>query len=220
MSVAVAREARPLAVRLRSFVESHPGASFFVFAYLYSWSFWAPAALRYDGALGEVAVFVRVWGPAAAGATVTWLLGRSVRDWIEAMLYWWAARRWYLFVLVVPAVIIAVVSVAFLALGEDLDGSLLGERAAMYGPMLIFVTLVGGGNEEWGWRGFALPTLLERYSPVQYCITATTLVVIAVLLGVSRGRLGPQDEQAAAAPVIDLGAADADVADRAPVPHG
>ncbi len=147
-------------------VEAHPVAAFFGFTYLYSWLFWAPAALGYNGTLGEVAVFVGVWGPAAAGLTVTWLLGRSIRDWFRGMLRWRVAKRWYAFALLVPAAVVAVVSVAFVALGEDLDGALLGERLAMYIPMLVFVTLLGGGNEEWGWRGFALPELLAGHRPV------------------------------------------------------
>ncbi len=160
---------------LRTWVAGHPVAAFFVFAYLYSWMFWAPAALGYDGAAAQVAIFIGVWGPAAAGLTVTRLLGRSVRGWIRGMFHWRAPRRWYAFALLVPATVVAVVSVAFVALGEDLDGSLLGERLAVYVPMLVFLTLLGGGNEEWGWRGFALPELLERHRPVAATLVLGTL---------------------------------------------
>jgi membrane protease YdiL (CAAX protease family) len=153
-------------------VARRPVAAFFAFTYLYSWLFWAPAALGYDGTLGQVAIFIGVWGPAAAGLTVTRLLGRSVRGWIRGMFHWRVPPRWYALALFFPAAVIAVVSVAFTALGEDLDGSLLGERLAVYVPMLVFLTLLGGGNEEWGWRGFALPELLERHRPV-----AATLVL-------------------------------------------
>ena len=77
MSAVVDRpETRPHPTGLRALVTSHPTAAFFAFAYLYSWLLWAPAALGYDAALSDVAIFVGVWGPAAAGATVTWLLGR------------------------------------------------------------------------------------------------------------------------------------------------
>lgn len=41
-----------------------------------------------------------------------------------------------------------------------------------YLPTLLFVALVGGGQEEPGWRGFALPRLQERMSPFR-----ATLVV-------------------------------------------
>lgn len=157
---------------MRTAVAGHPIAAFFGFAYLYSWMFWAPAALGYDGPAGQAAIFVGVWGPAAAGLTVTWLLGRSIRDWIHNMFHWRVQRRWYVFALLFPAAVIVVVSAMFVALGEDLDRSLLGERLAVYVPMLVFLTLLGGGNEEWGWRGFALPELLERHRPV-----AATLIL-------------------------------------------
>lgn len=150
----------------RRWVAHRPVAAFFLFAYSYSWLFWIPAALGYDGPLGQVAVLVGVWGPAAAGLTVTLLLGRSVRTWIRGMLHWRVPPRWYAFALLVPAAVIVIVSAAFVAWGEDLDGSLLGERLAVYVPMLVFVTVLAGGNEEWGWRGFALPELLERHRPI------------------------------------------------------
>jgi membrane protease YdiL (CAAX protease family) len=165
----MAFELTPIPTRdsaLRAWVGRWPAAAFFVFAYLYSWVFWAPVALGYDGPASEIAVLVGVWGPAAAGLTVTWLLGRSVRGWIRGTFHWRVQRRWYAFALLVPAAVIVVVSLAFVAIGEDLDGSLLGERLAVYVPMLVFLTLLGGGNEEWGWRGFALPELLERHRPV------------------------------------------------------
>jgi hypothetical protein len=179
-------------------VVAHPVAAFFGFTYLYSWLFWAPAAFGYGGTLGDVAVFIGVWGPAAAGLTVTWLLGRSIRDWIRRMLNWRVAKRWYAFALLVPAAVVAVVSVAFVALSEDLDGSLLGERVALYIPMLVFVTLLGGGN---GSFNAANGTLVLRdeiegnaYATMQYCITLTTLIVIAALLWTTRGRLGPDTD--------------------------
>ena len=172
--------AEPLPTRIpdtapSTLVAGHPVAAFFMFAYLYSWLCWAPAALGYDGVAGQVAIFVGVWGPAAAGLTVTMMLGRSVRGWIRGMFRWRVRRRWYAFALLAPVAVIAVVSLAFVALGEDLDRSLFGERIAVYVPMLVFLTLLGGGNEEWGWRGFALPELLERRRPV-----AATLILGAL----------------------------------------
>ena len=150
---------------LRAVARSHPVAAFFGLAYLFSWAFWAPSALGVGGPAPAL-VYVGVWGPAAAGLTVTWLRGGSPRAWVKGLLqvrvpaWWWAA------VLLVPLALVAVPSAAFLALGQDLDGRLLGKRLLLYPPMLVVLTLVGGGNEEWGWRGFALPALLERHRPI------------------------------------------------------
>jgi hypothetical protein len=73
--------------------------AFFLLAYASSWLCWAPAALGADAAPAQLAVFVGVWGPAAAGLTVTVLLRRPVRSWIRGMLRWRVARRWYAFAL-------------------------------------------------------------------------------------------------------------------------
>lgn len=156
-------------------VAHRPVAAFFILAYAYSWLCWAPAALGADSALSDAAIFVGVWGPAAAGLTVTAMLRRPVRAWIRGMLRWRVPSRWYAFALLVPAAVVAVVSAAFVAFGGELDGSLLGERLAVYLPMLVVMTLFAGGNEEWGWRGFALPELLDRHRPVAATVVLGSL---------------------------------------------
>ena len=85
----------------------------------------------------------------------------------RGLLAWRRPLRWYGFALGLPVGVVILVSGAFLALGQELDGSLLPGRLAVYLPTLVFLTLAGGGNEEWGWRGFALPELLRRMSPVR-----------------------------------------------------
>jgi uncharacterized protein len=62
---------------------------------------------------------------------------------------------------------VVLASGAFALAGNPLDLGLLGERLAAYLPTLLFVAVLGGGNEEPGWRGFALPRLLERFTPMR-----------------------------------------------------
>lgn len=72
---------------------------------------------------------------------------------------------WYAFVLLFPAFLITVMSALYLALGYTLEWDVLPEPLVAYLPTLAFMAVLGGGNEEPGWRGFALPELMQSYTP-------------------------------------------------------
>jgi hypothetical protein len=74
--------------------------------------------------------------------------------------------------LLFPVAIYLVINLVLVGLGQKLElGSLAGLAPAYIGTFLLVAT-VGGGMEEPGWRGFALPRMEARYSPL-----VSTLVV-------------------------------------------
>ena len=96
-------------------------------------------------------------------------LGRSLRKWrVHA--------GWYLFALLVPAAIGIGSVLAVRAAGAPasvLPGPDTGIEFLVVLPVMI---LVGGAfGEELGWRGFALPVLQRRFSPVG----AVAIIVVA-----------------------------------------
>jgi uncharacterized protein len=189
---------RPDGPAMTRIVAAHPVTAFFLLAFSYSWLCWAPAALGWSSPLATALVFVGIWGPAAAGLTVVGLSGRSGRRWVRGLLRWRVSARWYAFALGVPVAVVAVVSVAFMLAGQDLEPSLLGERLPSYLPMLAFLVLAGGGNEEWGWRGFALPALLSAHSAVRATLILGSLwalwhvPLLAAQDDLSHGLAGPE----------------------------
>jgi membrane protease YdiL (CAAX protease family) len=139
-------------------------AAFFVLAYALSWLAWLPAILLGGGML---AIIPGAFGPAVAAYVVTRSTGGSVRAWARQVIHWRVKPRYYLYALGLPALLFAAVNTTLALLGEDVDLSLLGERAPSYLATFALVALLGGGQEEPGWRGFALPRLQQRLTPLR-----------------------------------------------------
>jgi hypothetical protein len=62
-------------------------------------------------------------------------------------------------------------------LGQEPDLSLLVERIPGYLQTFLLTAVIFGGQEELGWRGYALPRLEQRHAPL----------VATLILGLARG---------------------------------
>ncbi|MEX5294364.1 type II CAAX endopeptidase family protein [Kocuria sp. CPCC 205268] len=149
---------------LRGRIARHQLVAFFALAYAWSWACWTPLLL---GAGGAALLVLGGFGPLLAAWAVTVLAGQPVRDWARAIVRWRVPVRWWAWALGLPAALYAVVNAVLAALGRDVDWSLALERAPAYLATFAFVAVLGGGLEEPGWRGFALPRLQERLGPLR-----------------------------------------------------
>jgi membrane protease YdiL (CAAX protease family) len=152
--------------RIRDATSARPVASFFVLAYAFSWVGWLPVLLGAGEPIRTVSYVVGGFGPALAGAVTTWLCGGSVRAWAAQIVRWRVAPRWYLAAVLFPLLVVGLASAGISLFGPDVDPSLLPGRVTLVFSSYVFVALVGGGNEEPGWRGFALPRLQSQFAPV------------------------------------------------------
>lgn len=148
---------------LRGMPCRRPLISFFVLAYLLSWLAWLPGLL---GLGGTAAIIPGGFGPLVAALVVTRYSGGSVRDWAHQMIRWRVPPRFYLHALGLPALLWAMMNLELALLHVPLDVSLVGERLPAYLGTFMSVAFLGGGFEEPGWRGFALPRLQQRLRPV------------------------------------------------------
>jgi membrane protease YdiL (CAAX protease family) len=161
-------------------VKKYALVSFFFLAYLFTWSNWLPQALNSRGVTSiqvpGLLTILSGYGPALAAIIVVSLAyGRQgLREIFGRLLRWRAGIQWYLIALFMPAfVIVLAISINKWTGGTSPDFSTAGFP---FGPaetplwqkliilFLVFTLGFDGLGEEIGWRGFALPKLLEGRS--------------------------------------------------------
>ena len=124
-------------------------------------------------------VVVGGFGPSLSGLLCTWLIyGREGIQALGARLRNWQVGRWWLALLIIPGITALTPLLRWLA-GYEVDASAM---LALLGPGLG-LGLTAGLMEEIGWRGFLLPHLLKRYSP----LVATLLLGIVIWGGLWHG---------------------------------
>jgi CAAX protease family protein len=118
--------------------------------------------------------FAALFGPAIAAYVVTRATtgAAGVRAWRERLSMWRVGGVWYVVALLLPEVVSAAAALLSVALGARAD---LGHLPIDGLKLALFVTVVG---EEMGWRGWLLPRLLERHSPL-----AASLIVGVIWAG-------------------------------------
>ena len=180
---------------------SEPGASpkgspfdpralvaFFLLAYLLSWAWVVPLAVTghtvFQGQ-GWPTHFPGLLAPLVAAFIVTaWSTGRSgTRDLLARMGRWRIGWRWWiaalspLLFLGLAIAVIAIVGGTVPNLGDFAQFSGLPSGLGLVGVALV-VLVVDGFGEETGWRGYALPQLQKRYSPL-----TSTLILAGLWAG-------------------------------------
>jgi len=142
---------------------------FFTLTFVISWGIWIPVNLFLRRGL-DLHPFILVggYGPFLAAIMVTWKMeGRvGLREWLSRTFKWRINIVWYLLAAFLLPIGIAVFQYGlYLLLGGHADFS--NALPWWNYPLgLVLVTILFGGNEEPGWRGFALPKLLTHHSPI------------------------------------------------------
>lgn len=152
---------------------------FCVLAYVLSWSVEIPLALQTQGLLQtEIPLsfhYLAAYGPMISALIVTrWTMGRhGLRDLLSRMTKWRLKPVWWLVGLAPVGFYLLVSAAIWLLQGQPIDIIAMGQvdflpplgLAAL--PMWV---LTFGIGEETGWRGFALPRLQAKRSPLSATI--------------------------------------------------
>lgn len=163
---AARRVTRPGAHGVVGSVRRHPLATYYLLAFLCSWSWWLPVALT-GADLGHVPGLL---GPAIAGVVTSAVVGGrpALADLWSRAIRWRVPARWFA-VSLAPMAVAALTLAVLAATGRGLPGwdalaSFPGLPTTSWPMTFALVLLLGGFGEEVGWRGVAWPRLRRRHS--------------------------------------------------------
>lgn len=148
---------------------------FFVLTFVISWALWALGAiLGTDSGTWPILSTLAGFGPLAAGGALSWRDG-NIRSWAQQALQWRTGLQWWAVALFVAPLLSLIGYGIYLAVTGASFGLTSDSLVVIYPVLFFYILLLRGGfGEEMGWRGYALPHLLEQYN--------TT--VAALLIGV------------------------------------
>jgi len=152
---------------IREVVERRRLTSFFLLAYALAWGVEAVPGLvgmtQPSWTSWFFAGFLSALAPSVAAAIVVWASGESVRGWFRSVAKVRVHWKWYVAAIAVPFLIVYAAGVVSWVIGGPIDWSAfeISPTTIVFG--IVIGTLLGGGQEEFGWRGFAQPELQERY---------------------------------------------------------
>lgn len=157
---------------MKSILFKYPFVSFTVMAFVISWVMWLPVIFSGPEMPFWVGIFhiLGGLGPLTASLLMISLSGdkEQLQLFKKSLFLWRLPVRWYLIVLLLPIGMVFAAYFVLVLMGETFQSIVVGLPSIwLYPLMLIFMGILGGGLEEPGWRGFALPKLLARYSPVK-----------------------------------------------------
>lgn len=155
---------------LLSSIKRYPLATFFALAYCLSWLLWIPTVLgRQDHSIWAGTCFILGgFGPLLAGAAVTTAEeGKSgLLAYLGRIVSLRARPVWYAVTLSLPLLLALLGYALHRTLGASAADLGTTPSPLMYPLILLGAALVGGGLEEPGWRGYALPRLLQHHNPL------------------------------------------------------
>ena len=151
-----------------SSLKRHSLVLFFVLAYLFSWIVWSTSIAQANGSLSfhvpDAFAFIGLSLAAVIAALVSGG-GAAFMDLIRRWVRWQVNPLWYAVALLLTLVLGGIAVAAYQALGNahqiGVDATL--PQTLSYVVFHFFLFLV---TEETAWRGFALPRLQRRFSPL------------------------------------------------------
>jgi uncharacterized protein len=139
--------------------------AFVALTFALSWGLWIPVLLA-DPDAGQWTLVLGGFGPALAAAIMVRAAGRDVWAWLRDIAVFRLPVSRYVAAVGVPMALVAIQLAVAATTGTPVSLGELPLGLLEFVAVFVLVALVGGGQEEFGWRGWLQPALQERTSPL------------------------------------------------------
>ena len=152
-------------------VQRHPEIAFIVLALLFSWALWVPVILSARGIL-PIAIHANPlgsFGPAFSAIVVTWIIAghEGVREITGRFRRLGASPGRVLGFVILPVAMFAISTTVHSLIQREVPRVANLDQWYLLIPLVPVILVLGGPlGEEIGWRGFLLPRLQSRFTPV------------------------------------------------------
>jgi hypothetical protein len=168
---------------LKTLIKLNPIMSFFVLTFAFTWLWWGLVfVLNLSMAAGYIPFLIGASGPTVMAFVVSAINGgrQDVKALWERITYWRVGIVWYLAALFIPALIVlGGIGLNMFFGGALPDFKVLSAQWFLIPIALIIGMLLGGPlEEEFGWRGFAIVKLQQKYNAF------TASIIVGIIWGV------------------------------------
>lgn len=156
---------------MKKFLSNNNWWFYFLLTYFITWPIWVIGKLYLPENLKIITSIAGAFGPFVAALLILKITegGTGQKGWLKTTFNFNINIIWYLLGgIILPFLIAGVHHLIYLGLGGK-SGIVLSPEWFIYLAYLISTTLLTGGNEEPGWRGFITPVLMERFNPILTC---------------------------------------------------
>ena len=146
---------------------------FLLISYAFAWLVWFPGILATRGVLGNIP-WPPLFGIGACGPLVAalWLTKREtgwegVKDWLKVGFTYQTKPIWWMLILIIPFAVPPLALWLNRIAGGENNPLVVLENPIIILPALMLMLTIGGAQEEYGWRGYALPRMDRILKPWQ-----------------------------------------------------
>ena len=159
---------------------AHSLLLYFAIAFIFTWIFWLPGVMAARGVIGDSFpvmgwLIIGAHGPLVASLVLTYREkgSKGLKSFFLRGLNPRIRFSWWVLIIAVPILLASIASAINMATSEFIPDTTLLENPLLIIPTFAIMFFIGGSlQEEYGWRGYALPRMISLSNP----FVATTLL--------------------------------------------